>query len=62
MKRKIIIEKCGECLYCEHIGMTPDENGKFSDVYSCENPENGNSPEDVKEDTLPDWCLLEKDC
>ena len=61
MKRKIVIETCEECHYIEATGIGPVVDSMWDYEYSCTNPENGNEPEVVDKNTIPDWCPLEKD-
>lgn len=61
MKRKIIITQCKDCHHMNGYSGTMKLDGYSGTKFFCENPENGNSPEEVDRNTIPDWCPLEKD-
>ena len=60
MKRKIVIDKCGNCPYVDtDPEMMPIDKG-YGDELFCNHDLNGNAPEKIESDTIPDWCQLEK--
>ena len=56
MKRKIVIETCKDWgLALEITKEWPDT------VFYCNHELNGNAPEKIESDTIPEWCQLEED-
>lgn len=60
MRRKIIIKRCKDCPYVESHYEIVKGIG-YKDIYYCNHDMNGNAPEKIKVNTIPDWCQLDKE-
>lgn len=63
MNRKIIIIQCKDCPFVDTAwGLALELVKDWPDTQLfCNHEMNGNAPEEIKTETIPEWCPLEED-